>query len=187
MGTCAVYLDAGYIEKVLNHEHPGARIDYERLVREMADTDELLRAHYYNCLPYQSNPPQQDEVERFDKKRRFIDALDFLPRFTTRLGRLALIGIAADGKKIFQQKRVDLMLGVDMALLAAKGKITSIALFTGDSDTIPAVEAVKQEGVVVRLWHGALRGDQSPSRDLYRLCDERVELTADLVRRIQRV
>ena len=38
-----------------------------------------------------------------------------------------------------QQKRVDLMLGVDMALLAGKGKVTCIALFTGDSATIAAV------------------------------------------------
>jgi uncharacterized LabA/DUF88 family protein len=55
------------------------------------------------------------------------------------------------------------MLGVDMALLAGKGKITSVALFTGDSDTIPAVEAVKQEGVLVTLWHGALSGGNSLS------------------------
>jgi uncharacterized LabA/DUF88 family protein len=186
MGVCAVYLDAGYIEKVLGREHPGARIDYGQLVREMVGPDELLRAHYYNCLPYLSDPPQAGEIERFERKRRFIEALDLLPRFTTRLGRLAVVGVSEDGRKLFQQKRVDLMLGVDMALLAAKGRISSVALFTGDSDTIPAVEAVKQEGVVVRLWHGALRGDQGPSRDLYRLCDERVELTAELVRRIQR-
>jgi uncharacterized LabA/DUF88 family protein len=186
MGMCAVYLDAGYIEKVLMHEHPGQRIDYDLLVKEMAGGDDLLRAHYYNCLPYQSNPPDQDEVERFEKKRRFIDALEMLPRFTVRLGRLALMGVGGDGRKIFQQKRVDLMLGVDMALLAAKGKITTVALFTGDSDTIPAVEAVKQEGVVVKLWHGALRGAQSPSRDLYRLCDERYEFGRDVVERIRR-
>jgi uncharacterized LabA/DUF88 family protein len=144
----------------------------------------LLRAHYYNCLPYQSNPPTVDEKERYDKKYRFVDALNYVPRFQVRLGQLAVVGVDANGKKIFQQKRVDLMLGVDMALLAGKGKITAIALFTGDSDTIPAVEAVKQEGVLVTLWHGALKGDQSPSRELFKLCDERMELTPQMVTRI---
>ncbi len=185
MGTCAVFLDAGYIEKVLQFEHPGARIDYGKLANAMAAQDVLLRAYYYHCLPYQSNPPTQDEKDRYDKRHRFIDALAYVPRFQTRLGQLALVGIDQNGKKIFQQKRVDLMLGVDMALLAGKGKITSIALFTGDSDTIPAVEAVKQEGVIVTLWHGAKNGAQSPSRDLYKLCDERVELTTNIVTAIQ--
>jgi uncharacterized LabA/DUF88 family protein len=184
LGVCAVYLDAGYIEKVLMYEHPRARIDYGKLANEMAGKDELLRAHYYNCLPYQSNPPTIEEKERYDKKYRFIDALNYVPRFQVRLGQLALIGIDKDGKKIFQQKRVDLMLGVDMALLAGKGKITHTALFTGDSDTIAAVEAVKQEGVLVTLWHGSLKGDCSPSRELYKLCDERVELTPQIVARI---
>lgn len=61
MGVCAVYLDAGYIEKALMFEHPGSRIDYGKLANEMAGKNELLRAHYYNCLPYQSNPPTAEE------------------------------------------------------------------------------------------------------------------------------
>lgn len=181
MGACAAYMDAGYIEKVLMHEHPGVKIDYGKLSRRMAGADELLRAYYYNCLPYQSNPPTAEEKERYDKKFRFIDALNYVPRFQVRLGQLACVGIDSSGKKIFQQKRVDLMLGVDMALLAGKGKITSVALFSGDSDTIPAVEAVKQEGVLVTLWHGPLKGADAPSRELYKLCDERVELTSAIV------
>jgi uncharacterized LabA/DUF88 family protein len=68
------------------------------------------------------------------------------------------------------------MLGVDMALLAAKGKIHSVSLFTGDSDCIPAVEAVKQEGVVVTLWHGSTERENAPSRDLFRCCDERYDI-----------
>lgn len=186
MGVCAVYLDAAYVEKVLQFEHPNNRIDYGKLAMRMAGADELLRAHYYHCLPYQSSPPTAEEKARFDKRYRFIDALNYVPRFQVRLGQLAVVGIDANGRKIFQQKRVDLMLGVDMALLAGKGKITSIALFTGDSDTIPAVEAVKQEGVTVTLWHGALKGEQGPSRELYKLCDERVELSAAIMRSISR-
>jgi hypothetical protein len=34
------------------------------------------------------------------------------------------------------------MIGVDMALLAGKGKVTNVGLLTGDSDYIPSVEAV---------------------------------------------
>ena len=186
MGICAVYLDAAYIEKVLSAEYPRMRIDYGLLAREMAGRDELLRAHYYHCLPYQSDPPTEDEKERYRRKYRFIDALNYVPRFQIRLGQLAIIGEDARGRKIFQQKRVDLMLGVDMALLAGKGKINSVALFSGDSDHIPAVEAVKQEGVIVTLWHGALEGANAPSRELFKICDERVAFTPEIVARLAR-
>lgn len=175
MAACAVFLDAGYIEKVLQREHAGARIDYAKLAAKMAGNEPLLRAYYYNCLPYQSNPPTEEEKATYDRKKKFVDALSYLPRFEVRLGQLVKAGVGVNGQPIFQQKRVDLMLGVDMALLAAKGKVTSISIFTGDSDVIPAVDVVKQEGVVVSLWHGATgNGAQNaPSRDLHQMCDER--------------
>ena len=74
------------------------------------------------------------------------------------------------------------MVGVDMTLLASKGKITNVAVFTGDSDIIPALEAVKREGVLVTLWHGSLSPNTRPSRELVEVADERRELTADIVR-----
>ena len=79
------------------------------------------------------------------------------------------------------------MLGVDMALLAAKGKITNVAIFTGDSDFIPAIEAAKREGVLVTLWHGSLTSDDTkPSRELFEIADERRELTREIVAKIAR-
>jgi uncharacterized LabA/DUF88 family protein len=63
---------------------------------------------------------------------------------------------------IFVQKRVDNMIGVDMALLARKGKVTNVGLLTGDSDYIPSVEAVKREGVLVTLWHGSFSANTRP-------------------------
>lgn len=56
MGVSAVFIDGGYIDKVLQFEHAGVRIDYSKLVRQMVQPDELLRAYYYHCLPYQGNP-----------------------------------------------------------------------------------------------------------------------------------
>lgn len=186
MGTCAIYIDGGYLDKILQQDHPGARVDMEKLARRIAQEDELLRAYYYHCLPYQSDPPTDDERQRFGAKRRFIDAISHIPRFEVRLGKLQFQGTSEDSRPIFVQKRVDMMMGVDMALLAVKHRVGRVALLTGDSDAIPAVEAVKPEGVVVTLVHGPLRGRSSPSRELYKIVDERVEIDAammDLVRR----
>lgn len=87
---------------------------------------------------------------------------------------------------MFQQKRVDLMLGVDMALLASKDRIAKVALLSGDSDFTPAIEAVKNEGVLTTLWHGSQSPDAKPSYELLQVCDERRELTAEIIQSVLR-
>ena len=186
MSVTAVFIDGGYLDKVLYHDHANKRIDYARLAGTMTGDGELLRAYYYHCLPYQSSPPTEDEKRRYAAKHRFITALLHLPRFDVRLGKLAYRGRDERGRPIFQQKRVDLMLGVDMALLAGKGRIARVALLAGDSDFTPAIEAVKREGVLTTLWHGSRSDQTTPSRELVEICDERRELTAALVDSIGR-
>jgi uncharacterized LabA/DUF88 family protein len=186
MDVAAIFLDAGYLSKVLWHDHANARIDFSKLALEMAEPDQLLRAYYYNCLPYQGNPPTEDEKIRYSSMHRFITALRYLPRFEVRLGRLALRGTDASGQPIFVQKRIDCMVGVDLALLAGKRTTTNVALFSGDSDLIPAGEAVKQEGVLVTLWHGSYSAETRPSRELVEVCDERRELAREIVDKIRR-
>lgn len=186
MGTCAIYIDGGYLDKVLQNEYPQTKVDIGLLVEQMRASDTLLRAYYYHCMPYRSDPPTTDEERRYASKRRFIDALSYIPRFQVRLGHLNYQGLTDKGQPIFQQKRVDMMLGVDMALLAVKQRVDRMALLTGDSDTIPAVEAVKPEGVVVTLWHGPLKTRSSPSRDLYQIVDERVEIDQSTINVVTR-
>jgi uncharacterized LabA/DUF88 family protein len=76
------------------------------------------------------------------------------------------------------------MIGVDMALLAGKGKITNAAILTGDSDLMPAIESVKREGVLTTLWHGGLIPENRPSSELYALVDERRQLMPELIQGI---
>ena len=147
----------------------------------LAGGREILRTHYYDCPPYQSTPPTKDESDRVGRHQKFIYALEQIPRFQVRLGRLEYRGKKSDGKPIFQQKRVDILLGVDLALLAAKHQITDAALLAGDSDFLPAVEAAKPEGVVIHLFHGP-----DPHRDLVTKCDERTRITQDFVDSILR-
>ena len=186
MGQVAIFLDGGYMDKVMFHDHGNKRLDYAKLVAEMSKPDDILRAYYYHCLPYQSNPPTPEENSRFASKQRFNMALSRLPHFQVRLGKLVCRGIDQSGQKILIQKRVDTMFGVDMALLAGKGKVTRIVVMTGDSDLIPAIEAVKTEGVVVTLWHGSFSAYTNPSEELYNICDERVLVTAEIVSRLAR-
>ena len=91
---------------------------------------------------------------------------------------------------MFQQKRVDLMLGLDFALLSSKRQITHAVLIAGDSDFIPAVEVAKQEGIAVWLFHGPGRTSESRStyaEELWVAADVRFELTQDFLSRSARI
>lgn len=151
---------------------------------------DLLRTLYYDCLPYQSNPPTAQEKERFSKKRSYFDTLRNLPRFDVREGRLVFRGLDTSGKQIFQQKRVDLLLGLDFALLSGKRQITHVAVVSGDSDLLPAFKVAKEEGISVWLFHGPRKskkdGSSSYAYELWQEADERYEIDMDFMKRVQR-
>ena len=105
----------------------------------------------------------------------------FSPRYSVRLGRLERRGTNRDGSPIFQQKRVDILLGVDVVLLAAKGQIQQAIIVAGDSDFIPAIEIAKNEGVLVTLFHGA-----TYHNDLWAQVDERYRIDQALVDVVKR-
>ena len=172
----AIFIDGAYLDYLLKVEFGAVRIDYSALSERMAGESDILRTYYYHCPPYQGNPPTQDERERYSTQRRFFDTLDRLPRYMVRLGRLAYRGVDDRGRPRYEQKRVDILLGVDLVQLAAKQNIQEAVLLAGDSDFIPAVTAAKSEGVVIKLFHG-----ERPHSDLWREADERTQITQSFI------
>jgi uncharacterized LabA/DUF88 family protein len=196
-GTACNLYRWGHISK-LAYDDFAVAVDFEKLSKEIAETIdgrtvepvELLRTLYYNCLPYQGSKPTPDEATRYGKAQAFHNRLESIPRFEVRLGRLAYRGIDGAGNPIFQQKRVDLLLGLDFALYAGRNQIQHAAILSGDSDFIPAVEVAKQAGVCVWLVHGPAHskknGTSTYARELWDKCDERIELTQALMNKIKR-
>ena len=93
-----------------------------------------------------------------------------------------------EGNLSSQQKRTDLLLGLDFAMMSAKRQISHAAVVAGDSDFLPAFKAAKQEGVSVWLFHGPGRStgrDSSYADELWQAADERYELTAQFLERIK--
>jgi uncharacterized LabA/DUF88 family protein len=171
MGRIGIFIDGAYLQNVLRYEFNRPRLHWGKLATKIAGGREILRTYFYDCLPYQSNPPSNDEAERFGKKQGFLNAIGKYPRFEVRLGRLEYRGRDGNNQPIFEQKRVDILMGVDLALLAAKHQITDAAIVAGDSDFLPAIEAAKPEGVVIHLFHG-----QNTHRDLIQTCDENARI-----------
>ncbi len=173
MAQTAVYIDGGYLKRLLE-QFGKPRIDYEKFTQWACNGDTLFRAYYYDCLPYQSANPSDDERRRVSQAQKFHTALRRLARFTVREGRLEFRGMdASNGHAIFQQKRVDLLLGIDMASLASKRRVDAMTLIAGDSDFIPAVEYAREEGIIIRLAHGPQR---TYHQDLWDAADERLEI-----------
>jgi len=172
----AILIDNAYFQSIMRDEFGRPRIDYGAFAQKVAGDSNILRAYVYDCAAYQGKPPTDDESERYSRQRKFFQALERLPRFTVRLGRLDRRGPDAQGRYIFAQKQVDSLLSVDLAMLAAKHVIQEAAIVAGDSDFIPAVEAAKSEGVLIRLFHG-----QSVHSDLWTVADERVRFSQEFI------
>ncbi len=196
MARLAIFIDGGYMTAIALREY-SVRVDYSKFAREIltavgdktAEQVDLLRTYYYDCLPFQFENPTAEQSRAFSGARSFFEALQRLERFTVREGRLAFRGLDSAGNPILQQKRVDLMLGLDFATLSVKGAITHAALVTGDSDFVPAIELAKQEGIAVWLFHGPRvnsRGDSTFAEELWLASDERVELTKELLESVSR-
>ncbi|MCH8195523.1 MAG: NYN domain-containing protein [Chloroflexi bacterium] len=170
----AIFIDGAYLDYMLRDEFSDARIDLQKLTLAMAGDADILRTYYYHCPPYQGNPPTLEERTRYAAKRSFFTALERLPRFAVRLGRLEKRGVPPNVR--YEQKRVDILLCVDLVHLAAKSQIQQAILLAGDSDFIPAVVAAKSDGVLVRLFHG-----DRPHTDLWQEADDRIRINQSLV------
>lgn len=177
MDRTALFLDAGYFDKLcqdafadlsLGKKVPLA-LDFKRLPELLAGK-RPWRTFYYYCMPWRSEPPLPAEHAVYQAKQRFIDFLARQARWVLREGVLERRG----GKEAaFEQKRVDVMLAVDLTRLAVKGEIQEAVLVAGDSDFVPLVAAAREAGVKVTLRYGP----GTAHADLVAVCDAAVALS----------
>ncbi len=159
MDKTAVFVDGGYIAMLTkfafpSHEGIPRRLNFELLCKNICDerTVELLRGYYYHCPPFQSQYPTEEEKRRKQNYDKFIHGLKQLKRFQVREGRLSKV-YDETKKPIYIQKGVDVLLAIDMIKLILKGAIQRIIIIACDSDFVPVVRAIREEGTIVELYH----------------------------------
>jgi uncharacterized LabA/DUF88 family protein len=168
----AVFIDNGYLAMILKHEFDEARLDFRKFSDLLVGPDyERLRTYLYYCMPFQGNPPTRKESERYERAQKWINKLQCLPRFEVRFGRLARKGAS------FEQKRVDVLLSVDLVRMSWDHQIQKAVVVTGDSDFVPAVQAAKDAGVLTHLFFSR----NSCHRELLLAFDERTQITEELI------
>lgn len=164
-----IFIDGGYIIKQMNDNAMSPNYDKfaDALLAPLRKQSalDLLRCYFYYCAPWMSSEPTADELRRKQNHEKFVEEIEALDRWQFRLGKLEK---RFDGEKeVFEQKRVDVMMSVDLVRHAAAGHIQHAVLLAGDSDFIPAVKAAKESGVTITLWCFS-----NVHKDLMKVCDE---------------
>ena len=171
----AVFIDGGYLDRGIRGEH---RLDYNRLSALLAGSERLLQTYYFNCLPFDFKSPTPDQEKFYKMRTQFYDNLKRRPKMTCKFGYLVYRGKDTEGRPILVQKKVDVMLAVDMITMAARRILHSIKLLSGDSDLSPAIQETRQFGVRVDLFtFEAL----TYAGDLAGECDSHTILTPELI------
>jgi uncharacterized LabA/DUF88 family protein len=118
------------------------------------------------------------------KAQKFNKYLNSIPRFSVKLGKLKFKGYDANSMPITVQKRVDLMLGLDIAsvVLIQPRIVNTVILLTGDSDMLPAVEISQNANHIVILAHG---GKNTYDQELWDSVDERIYLDVAFLKSVE--
>lgn len=159
-------------------------IEKVALACALNNAEEIFRVLYYDCAPYQGNVtlPVSGAVKSFEGGDAWLRELSKKNLFAIRRGILKFRGFVpkripigpsaalqdADFKPEFEQKGVDMRIGLDMAIISAHRAVELIALATNDTDCIPAMKHARRSGMQVALI--AVPGC-TPAPDLVAHCD----------------
>jgi len=143
-----LFIDGGYLEHIKKYGFTG-EIDYKKLVPYVCNPEGILEyGYYYTCMPYQFQSPSENQKRLYSKKRRFIQYLEKLDKMSVKLGILKY-----QGKGIYIQKRVDVLLALDISRHSWKKEIDTAIIIAGDSDFVPVIEEAKKYGVKTVLYY----------------------------------
>jgi uncharacterized LabA/DUF88 family protein len=168
MTRVSVLIDGGHLRVQAAQAHQTYNPDFiEKIAHSCLESDEsLLRVLYYDCAPYVGKVPLpvSGEESEFKGSDAWLKVLARKNLFAVRLGVLKFRGfkprkipLAAapltdnDFKPIFEQKGVDMRIGLDIANFAAKRSVDRIILITADTDCLPAMKHARIAGLQIVL------------------------------------
>lgn len=128
-----------------------------------AKDEEVLRILYYDCAPYNGTVkrPISRTDHTFEGSDAWLKQLAAHELFAVRLGILKFRGWKPKARNAgepptdehyspqFQQKGVDLRIGLDIANFSHGRTVERIILVTGDTDLIPAMKLARRCGLQI--------------------------------------
>ena len=163
-----IFIDGGHLRVLARKTSHRYTPDYIEAVSHacIAEDELLLRVLYYDCAPYQgkSKLPVSGRLHTFQGSDGWLKALASKSQFAVRYGTLKFRGFELketpvstrelsddDFKPRFEQKGVDMRIGLDIATYAMNRSVDQIVLITGDTDCLPAMKLARTAGLQVTL------------------------------------
>ena len=161
-------IDGGHLRvqaRKANHQYNPDFIE-EVALKCVEGQETLLRVLYYDCPPFNGEVkrPVSGTVTTFNGSDKWLRELASKDLFAVRRGVLKFRGfkpknIPVAGRELtdddfeadFEQKGVDMRIGLDMANFAADRTVDRIILVTGDTDCVPAMKNCRIRGLQVVL------------------------------------
>lgn len=165
----AVFIDGGHLRSYA--KKAGKTFD-QNFVSSVAQScvnsgEHLFRVLYYDCEPFcgQVKLPVSGSMTQLGQPSNLLKNLAKQELVAVRRGVLKFRGwerkqssftpgapnplTDADFKPRFEQKGVDLRIGLDLITMADNGAVDIMILMTGDTDLIPALKIVRTKGFQV--------------------------------------
>lgn len=166
MPRIAILFDGGHL-RVLTKKS-GRRYDPDFIERfalacSLQD-EEIFRILYYDCAPYTGTVklPVSGTDFTFTSPGGWLDELSRKNLFAVRRGVLKFRGFKPkkipvsmqaltdqDFEPVFEQKGVDMRIGLDIALFSDVRSVERILLISGDTDCIPAMKHGRKAGLQI--------------------------------------
>lgn len=172
-----VFIDGGYLSKLCKHFGRGRylKLDIAQFAEHLAEKQGMYCQHmfYYTAPPFQSGKPTRLEARMKAGYDSFISHLTKRDNVTVREGRLQKIG------NIFTQKGVDTLLTLDLAFEPLARRINCILLVACDTDFVPALTRIRDNGIKVIIYYFSDRKRKSifsMSNHILTACDKGILL-----------
>lgn len=120
-------------------------VDFRKLMRYHGGYN---KAFYYDAIPIRIEGEAEEAYNQKTQAQR-----DRHQRVATIDGMHVYEGDARLRRKKYEQKKVDVMIAVDLMHHTFRGNMHKATLLTGDGDFKPLVDAVVREGMHLTLWY----------------------------------
>jgi uncharacterized LabA/DUF88 family protein len=164
-----IMIDGGYLRKIVqknaNQKYNPDYIEKCALDLQSKEID-LIRVLYYDCPLFEGNTklPISGKKQKFSNQSRWLNSLAIKNLFAVREGILKFRGYIPksiplkskplndnDFSPCFEQKGVDMRIGLDIAQYSHNKTIDKIILISNDTDCVPALKYARKNGIFVSI------------------------------------
>jgi uncharacterized LabA/DUF88 family protein len=168
MRRIVILIDGGYLRAIAQKAHKKYDPDFiEKFAHNCRGEDEeILRILYYDCAPYtgEAKLPVSGAVHNFYGSDQWLRDLAKRDLFAVRRGVLKFRGYKpkqipihpggaglqdADFVPDFEQKGVDMRIGLDITAYSTNRAVSRIVLVSNDTDCVPALKHGRKAGLQI--------------------------------------